>query len=105
MPEESIDHIDFDELNERAISGPLVTHLFTADPSAHVFGGKIYVYPSHDIDTEIPFDDLGSHFAMEDYHVFSMADPDAEVIDHGVALHIQDIPWAEKTIMGAGCGL
>ena len=98
MPEESIDHIDFDELNERAISGPLVTHLFTADPSAHVFGGKIYVYPSHDIDTEIPFDDLGSHFAMEDYHVFSMADPDAEVIDHGVALHIQDIPWAEKQL-------
>jgi hypothetical protein len=26
---------------------PLVTHIYTADPSAHVFEGKIYVYPSH----------------------------------------------------------
>lgn len=26
---------------------PLVTHIYTADPSAHVFEGKIYIYPSH----------------------------------------------------------
>ena len=98
MPEEPIGHIDFDKLNERAVSNPLVTHLFTADPSAHVFDGKIYIYPSHDVEADIPFDDLGSHFAMEDYHVFSMAHPDAEVIDHGVALHVQDIPWAERQL-------
>ncbi len=72
MPEDNISHIDFDELDRKAISKPLVNHLYTADPSAHVFNGKIYIYPSHDIDTGIPFDDLGSHFAMEDYHVFSM---------------------------------
>ena len=70
MPEDSIEHIDFDELNKNAISQPLVKHIYTADPSAHVFNGKIYIYPSHDIDAGIPFDDLGSHFAMEDYHVF-----------------------------------
>src|SRR5690606_18359262 len=70
------------------VSKPLVNHLFTADPSAHVFDGKIYIYPSHDIDAGIPFDDLGSHFAMEDYHVFSMEHPGAEAVDHGVALHI-----------------
>ena len=96
MPEKPIDHIDFDELNTRAISKPLVTHLFTADPSAHVFDGKIYIYPSHDIDAGEAFDDLGSHFAMEDYHVFSMDHPEAETVDHGVALHIKDVPWAEK---------
>ena len=28
---------------------PLITHMFTADPSAHVFDDKIYIYPSHDI--------------------------------------------------------
>ncbi len=50
MPEKSIDHIDFDDLNKRAISKPLVSHIYTADPSAHVFKGKIYIYPSHDID-------------------------------------------------------
>ena len=69
MPEESIAHIDFEELNQQGISQPLVKHIYTADPSAHVFNGKIYIYPSHDIENDIPFDDLGSHFAMEDYHV------------------------------------
>ena len=35
---------------KRYLSQPLVTSIYTADPSAHVFNGKIYVYPSHDID-------------------------------------------------------
>ena len=72
MPENSIDHIDFEDLNKRSISPHIITHLYTADPSAHVFDGKLYIYPSHDIDAGDAFDDLGSHFAMEDYHVFSM---------------------------------
>src|SRR6201986_3878908 len=54
------------------LSEPIIKSIYTADPSAHVFNGKIYVYPSHDIENDILFDDLGSHFAMEDYHVFSM---------------------------------
>jgi hypothetical protein len=96
MPEDSIDHIDFDDLNRRAISQPLVKHIYTADPSAHVFNGKIYIYPSHDIDTDIPFDDLGSHFAMEDYHVISLDGIEGEATDNGVALHVKDVPWADK---------
>jgi hypothetical protein len=96
MPEDAIDHIDFDDLNKRAISQPVVTHIYTADPSGHVFNGKIYIYPSHDIENEIPFDDLGSHFAMEDYHVLSMDNPDSEATDHGVALDVKDVPWADK---------
>lgn len=96
MPEDPISHIDFDDLDRRAISKPLVKHMYTADPSAHVFNGKIYIYPSHDIESGIPFDDLGSHFAMEDYHVFSMENVDGDVLDHGVALHIKDVAWAEK---------
>ena len=54
------------------LTQPLVTDIYTADPSAHVFNGKIFIYPSHDIDAGIPADDLGSHFAMRDYHVLSM---------------------------------
>lgn len=97
MPEDPINHIDFDDLNKRAISQPLVKHIYTADPSAHVFNGKIYIYPSHDIENDIPFDDLGSHFAMEDYHVLSMnASEDKTATDNGVALHIKDVPWASK---------
>ena len=96
MPEDNIAHIDFEELNRSAISQPLVKHIYTADPSAHVFNGKIYIYPSHDIEAGIPFDDLGSHFAMEDYHVLSMDSPGGKVTDHGVALHIKDVPWAKR---------
>lgn len=96
MPEDSISHIDFDDLNRRAISKPLVEHIYTADPSAHVFEGKIFIYPSHDFDAGIPFDDLGSHFAMEDYHVLSMDYVGGEVRDHGIALHVKDVHWAEK---------
>lgn len=96
MPEDSIDHIDFDELNSRAISQPLVTHIYTADPSAHVFNGKIYIYPSHDINAGDAFDDLGSHFAMEDYHILSMDTPSGEATDNGLALHVNDVAWAEK---------
>lgn len=75
---------------------PLVTHLYTADPSAHVFEGRIYIYPSHDYEAGVPEDDLGSHFAMKDYHVFSMSGPDGEVTDHGLALTIEDVPWAGR---------
>jgi hypothetical protein len=99
MPEDPIDHIDFEALNKKAISQPLVDHIYTADPSAHVFEGNIYIYPSHDIDAGDAFDDLGSHFAMEDYHVLSMNAPaDTKAYDHGVALHVNDIPWAEKQL-------
>lgn len=96
MPEDPIDHIDFDQLNNKAISQPLVKHIYTADPSAHVFEGKIYIYPSHDIENDIPFDDLGSHFAMEDYHILSMDSPESPAVDNGCALHVKDVPWASK---------
>lgn len=96
MPEDSIEQINFETINKIAISQPLVKHMYTADPSAHVFNGKIYIYPSHDIDAGIPFNDNGDHFGMEDYHVFSMENIESEVIDNGVALHVKDVPWAEK---------
>lgn len=96
MSEESIEHIDFDEINQKAISTPLVSHIYTADPSAHVFDGKIYIYPSHDIDAGIPFNDNGDHFGMEDYHVISMESVDSIAIDNGVALHVNDVAWAER---------
>ncbi|HVG16588.1 MAG TPA: glycoside hydrolase family 43 protein [Chitinophagaceae bacterium] len=96
MPEDSIEHLDFHELRKKAKSHPLVSHIYTADPSAHVFNERIYIYPSHDIESNVAFDDLGSHFAMEDYHVLSMDHPGGETTDHGVALHVTDVPWAER---------
>ncbi|ANH81484.1 alpha-N-arabinofuranosidase [Niabella ginsenosidivorans] len=104
MPEDSIEHINFDALNQKAISQPLVTHIYTADPSAHVFNGKIYIYPSHDMDAGDAFDDLGSHFAMEDYHVLSMDSPTGKARDHGVALHVKEVPWAAKQLWAPDAG-
>ncbi|TYP74666.1 glycoside hydrolase family 43 protein [Paenibacillus methanolicus] len=75
---------------------PLVKHIYTADPSAHVFEGKIYIYPSHDLDNERESNDNGDQYDMEDYHVLSMEDADAECVDHGEALHVKDVPWASK---------
>lgn len=89
-------HIDFELMKTKAISQALVEHIYTADPSAHVFDGKIYIYPSHDIEADIPFNDNGDHFGMEDYHVISMESPDSPAVDHGVALHIKDVAWAER---------
>jgi len=81
------------------ISQPLVSHIYTADPSAHVFNGKIYVYPSHDIDAkDVKEDDDGGHFAMRDYHVLSMDKVGGPVKDNGVALDIKDIPWAGRQL-------
>ena len=77
---------------------PLVSHIYTADPSAHVFNGRIYIYPSHDTATGTQEDDLGSHFDMRDYHVLSMDSVGGKVTDHGVALHIKDIPWAGRQL-------
>lgn len=93
---EELNDQDLKDLEERAVSKPLVTHIYTADPSAHVFDGKLYIYPSHDIDAGIPFNDNGDHFGMRDYHVLSMDSIDGETTDHGVALDIGDVAWAER---------
>jgi len=80
------------------LSAPLIAGLYTADPSAHVFDGRVYLYPSHDIDAGVPPDDMGSHFAMRDYHVFSMAHVGGPVTDHGVALSLEQVRWARRQL-------
>ena len=77
---------------------PLITHLYTADPSAHVFEGRIYLYPSHDRETDIPANDNGDHYDMTDYHVFSLDAIEGSVTDHGVVLALEKIPWASKQL-------
>ena len=86
------------EKKKEPVSQPLVSHIYTADPSAHVFNGRIYIYPSHDTATGTPEDDLGSHFNMMDYHILSMDSIGGKVTDHGVSLHIKDIPWAGRQL-------
>ena len=70
---------------------------YMADPSANVFNGRLYIYPSHDRETGHAFDDDGGHFQMRDYHVLSLTDVfEGEVTDHGMILDVDQVPWAEK---------
>jgi hypothetical protein len=80
------------------LTQPLISSIYTADPSAHVFNGKIYIYPSHDIEAGIPENDKGDHFAMRDYHILSMDSVGGKVTDNGVALDVKDIPWAGRQL-------
>ena len=86
--------------NERV---PLIRSIFTADPSAHVFGGKIYIYPSHDFEHDCPDDDNGDQYIMKDYHVLSMDDLDAECVDNGLALSEDDVPWVSGQMWAPDC--
>lgn len=72
---------------------PLITDQFTADPTARVFGDRLYVYPSHDI---VPPEGEGraGWFNMADYHVFSSENL-TDWTDHGVILDQKDVPWAD----------
>lgn len=71
---------------------------YMADPSAHVFNEKIYIYPSHDWESGVQENDNGDHFNMKDYHVFSMDNPDGEVTDHGKVFGVEDVPWAGRQL-------
>ena len=75
----------------------LVPDDYMADPAARVFNGRLYVYPSHDRDTDgyLGNKDNGGEYDMVDYHVFSLDDvAHGDVTDHGVVLALSDIPWA-----------
>lgn len=66
---------------------PFITHMYTADPSGHVWNdGRLYVYPSHDIDPPRGCD------LMDQYHVFSSADL-KHWTDHGEILRASQVPW------------
>lgn len=77
--------------NTSFAQNPFITDQFTADPSARVFGDRVYVYPSHDI---LATEGKGrvNWFCMEDYHVFS-SDNLTDWTDHGVIVTQNKVPW------------
>ncbi len=73
---------------------PVIRDQFTADPTARVFNGKIYLYPSHDIPApeQVKRKDW---FCMEDYHVFSSSNL-TDWTDHGVIVTQTKVPWLTR---------
>lgn len=74
---------------------PFITDFYAADPSAHVFNNRLYVYPSHDKDDANWFD-------MDDYHVYSTSDM-VTWVDHGVVLSLDQVQWARKWLWAPDC--
>ena len=77
-------------------NNPLITHMYTADPSARVFGDTLWVYPSHDKDDALSF-------SMEDYHAFSTTDM-VNFKDHGVVFNpTTQTTWAKEMAWAPDC--
>lgn len=70
---------------------PVIRDQFTADPTARVFNGKMYLFPSHDIPAPEKFP-RKDWFCMEDYHVFSSSNL-TDWTDHGVIVTQEKVPW------------
>ena len=74
---------------------PIIRDQFSADPTARVFNGKVYLYPSHDIPTPPGKKLRGNWFCMEDYHVFSSENM-TDWTDHGVIVTQTKVPWLTR---------
>ncbi len=78
-------------LSNAGAQNPIITNQFTADPSARVFNGRVYVYPSHDIPAPESVT-RKDWFCMEDYHVFSSSNL-TDWTDHGVIVTQEKVEW------------
>ena len=81
----------FSVLDSASAQNPIIRDQFTADPSARVFNGKVYLYPSHDILANEHRGRIG-WFCMEDYHVFSSSGL-TDWTDHGMIVSQYDVDW------------
>lgn len=66
---------------------PIIDTIFAADPAAHVFDGRLYVYASYDE----PY--TNTHDSMYCYHSLSTDDL-VNWVDHGRILALENVEWA-----------
>ena len=82
-------------LNILVAQNPIIRNQFSADPSARVFNGKVYLFPSHDIPAPKEFA-RKDWFCMQDYHVFSSSNL-TDWTDHGVIISQTKVNWVDST--------
>lgn len=75
---------------------PIIRDQFSADPTARVMNGKVYVFPSHDIPTPPNKNLRENWFCMPDYHVFSSENLN-DWTDHGTIVSQNKVPWVDST--------
>ena len=72
-----------------ATGNPIIQYKYTADPSAMVYDGKVYIYAGHD-ECEPPKE----HYHINEWLVFSS--PDMKTwTEHAVPLKASDFEWAK----------
>ena len=67
--------------------------MYSADPTARVFGDSVYLYPSHDI-VATPGHGRVGWFCMEDYHVFATKNL-TDWKDDGIVVSQTKVPWTK----------
>lgn len=78
------------------MANPVVNTIFAADPSAHVFDGRLYVYVSYDEPG------TNTHDSMTKYHCLSTNDL-VQWTDHGQILSLADVDWALSHMWAIDC--
>ena len=78
-----------------ADGNPLVTNIFTADPTGRVFDGRLYVYTSHD-------EADATYWDMVDWRLLSTADL-VTWKDHGSIFGVKDFAWATHWAWAPDC--
>jgi len=79
--------------NNLSAQNPLIRNMYSADPSARVFGDSVYVYPSHDILATSGHGRIG-WFCMADYHVFASKNL-TDWKDDGIVVSQTTVPWTK----------
>lgn len=82
-------------INSLSAQNPIVRDQFSADPTARVFNGKVYVFPSHDIVAPEGKGLRKDWFCMADYHVFSSENL-TDWTDHGVIVSQNKVAWVDS---------
>lgn len=75
---------------------PVIRDQFSADPTARVIDGKVYLFPSHDIPAPSGKGLRPDWFCMADYHVFSSENL-TDWTDNGVIVSQEKVPWVDST--------
>jgi arabinoxylan arabinofuranohydrolase len=76
------------EMKFTTSGNPTFAGFGSADPSARVFGDRIYIYPSHDASP------ASRDWIMEDWHVYSSANL-KDWTDHGAIVSGKDVAWSK----------
>src|SRR5690348_10479202 len=79
--------------NHSIAQNPIIRNMYSADPTARVFGDSVYLYPSHDILATEGHGRVG-WFCMEDYHVFATKNL-TDWKDDGVVVSQTTVPWVK----------